>query len=319
MQEVENIDILQQLATQIAGDGGPTYSAHLVEGNDVGGIDVGYLVNTARVANIEVTQLQGAETWDDPENGPGTILHDRPPLLLAADFTGNGRPFRFHVINNHTRSRGGVDVSNPDGERTRAKRYTQGVSIANLVQDLQTGKSTAGVPLLVVGDHNAYQFTDAYTDVVGLVAGTYDNAANTCAPANAVTDCKLPGGSNIVTPALVNAVDLLDINEQYSYNFTESFGAVQGSSGREIATNQVLDHALFNSVAAPFVTGMAFGRANVDASDQRFRTCNFRFDNQLCPQGPGTWVPTGSSDHDGLVIFLAPPRPEDIFANGFEP
>src|SRR5690606_17029057 len=128
-------DILQQLATQIAGDGGPTYSAHLVEGNDVGGIDVGYLVNTARVANIEVTQLQGAETWDDPENGPGTILHDRPPLLLAADFTGNGLPFRFHVINNHTRSRGGVDVSNPDGERTRAKRYTQGVSIANLVQE----------------------------------------------------------------------------------------------------------------------------------------------------------------------------------------
>jgi len=319
MQEVENLGILEALATQIAADGGPSYSAHLVEGNDVGGIDVGYLVNTARVTDITVTQLADAETWNDPGGSETATLHDRPPLLLAADFIGNGRPFRFHVINNHTRSRGGVDVSNADGERIRAKRFLQAVSIANLVQDLQTDEATADVPLFVIGDHNAFQFTDGYVDVVGLIAGAYVNAENTCAPANQVTTCKLPGGANIVVPALVNAVDVIDEDERYSYKFTEDFGPIQGSTGRDLATNQVLDHGLFNSVAAPYVTGMAFGRANVDASSQRFRTCNYTLrDATFCPQGPGSWVPTGSSDHDGFVLFVSPPLPDAIFANGFE-
>lgn len=319
LQEVENLDILQQLATQIAADGGPTYQAELIEGNDIGGIDVGYLINTARVSNSVVTQLADDETWNDPQGSATAILHDRPPLLLAADFIGNGRPFRFHVINNHTRSRGGVDVSNADGERLRAKRYTQAASIAALVQGLQSDAATASVPLFVIGDHNAYQFTDGYVDVVGLIAGTYNNDENTCAPANAVTTCKLPGGANIVSPPLVNLIDVIDISERYSYKFTENFGAIQGSAGRDLATNQVLDHGLFNSVAQPFVTGMAFGRANVDASTQRFRTCNYtQRDAALCPQGPGSWVPTGSSDHDGFVIFVSPPLPDAIFANGFE-
>jgi uncharacterized protein len=320
VQEVENLAVLQQLAMQIVNDGGPTYGAYLVEGNDVGGIDVGYLVNMGRIANISVTQLAATETWNDPNSSSGpAILHDRPPLLLSADFVGNGRPFRFQVINNHTRSRGGVDVSNANGERIRAKRFLQAASIANIVQGLQTDPATAQIPLVVIGDLNAYQFTDAYADVVGLIAGTYRNDENTCAPANAVTNCELPGGANIVVPAMVNAVDVIDLAERYSYKFTENFGAIQGSTDRDVATNQVLDHALFNQVAAPFVTGMAYGRANVDASAQRFRVCNYtNRDLALCPQGPGSWVPTGSSDHDGLVLFLAPPLPDAIFANGFE-
>ncbi len=324
LQEVENLAILQQLATQIASDGGPAYVAYLVEGFDVGGIDVGYLVNPARVSVNAVTQLAATETWNDPSGTPNSILHDRPPLLLSATFIGNGRPFAFNVINNHTRSRGGVDVSDAEGERVRAKRFLQARSIATLVQGLQTDPATAQVPLFVIGDHNAYQFTDGYVDVVGLIAGTYRNDENTCAPANSVTDCELPGGSNIVAPAMVNAVDLLPPSEQYSYKFTENFGAVQGSTGRDVATNQVLDHGLFNSVASNFVTGMAYGRANVDASTQRFRVCNFtNRDLVLCPQGTAVtpaqpWVPTGSSDHDGFVIFVSPPLPDAIFANGFE-
>ncbi|MBE5314197.1 MAG: hypothetical protein H4O13_02225 [Xanthomonadales bacterium] len=324
LQEVENLAILQQLATQISADGGPAYVAYLVEGSDVGGIDVGYLVNPARVTVDTVTQLAATETWNDPSGTPTSILHDRPPLLLRATFIGNGRPFAFNVINNHTRSRGGVDVSDAEGERVRAKRFLQARSIATLVQGLQSDPATAQVPLFVIGDHNAYQFTDGYADVVGLIAGTYRNDENTCAPANSVTDCELPGGANIVSPAMINAVDLLPAEQRYSYKFTENFGAVQGSTGRDVATNQVLDHGLFNSVASNFVTGMAYGRANVDASTQRFRVCNFtNRDLALCPQGTAVtpaqpWVPTGSSDHDGFVIFVSPPLPAAIFANGFE-
>ncbi len=55
--EVENITVLQLLADQIAADFSITYSAYLVEGNDGGGIDVGYLVRGDRVANVVITQL----------------------------------------------------------------------------------------------------------------------------------------------------------------------------------------------------------------------------------------------------------------------
>lgn len=228
------------------------------------------------------------------------------------------------MLNNHTRSRIGLEDGDADSERTRAKRFTQALSIANIVQDLQSAPETAALPLFVIGDYNAYQFTDGYADVVGLIAGTYVNDENSCAPTGGITDCKLPGGQNIVDPPLINAVLLLDESEQYSYKYTEDFGAIQGSNGRDLPVNQVLDHALFNEAARPHVSGMAYGRANVDASIQRFDKCNYRNrDLDICPQGPDAnppapWQPVGASDHDGLVIYVSPPRPEAIFADGFE-
>lgn len=331
MQEVENIAVLNQLATRIAADGGPAYVAYLEEGFDVGGIDVGYLVNPARVSNVVVTQREAEQMWPDPNaGGEMRRVHDRPPLHLIADFTGGAEPFRFQVVNNHTLARSGVDVSNANGERRRAKRFFQGVSIANLVQELQTAEATAEVPLVVVGDHNDYQFSDGYVDIVGLVTGAYVNAANFCAPApqgtppEPATNCQLPDGANIVVPALINAVDLLDANDQYSYNFTENFGSIQGTSGRDVATNQVLDHAMFNEVAQRFVTGMAYGRANVDASVERFRSCRYysgtalTYNAERCGVALPVFSPIGASDHDGLVIYLDTTRTIELFSNGFE-
>ena len=54
-------------------------------------------------------------------------------------------------------------------------------------------------------------------NITGLIAGTYDDAAN-------VIDLGTP---NIVTPALWNAVTSLPANEQYSFLFTQQFGAIQ--------------------------------------------------------------------------------------------
>src|SRR3546814_4634669 len=68
----------------------PQYAAYLEEGNDVGGIDVGYLVSTAevgagipRVQVLGVTQEGKATTWIEPD-GDTSLLNDRPPLLLQA-------------------------------------------------------------------------------------------------------------------------------------------------------------------------------------------------------------------------------------------
>ncbi|MEZ5457084.1 MAG: hypothetical protein R3F04_13395, partial [Lysobacteraceae bacterium] len=278
-----------------------------------------YLVNPSRVANVSVVALQGDETWDDPTSGI-TELHDHPPLLLSGEFTGvANQSLPFMIINNHTKSRSGVDTSNASGERNRAKRFLQAKSIATLVQDIQTDPELADIPLIVIGDHNAYQFTDGYADVVGLIAGTYNDAANTCAPSNGVTNCKL-GTPNIVNPPLQNAVTTLPSVEQYSYRFTENFGAVQGSTGRDVATNQVLDHVLMNTAAQPFFAGMAYGRGNTDASIQRTFVCTYpNFNAASCGVvAPATASAIGASDHDGLVARFDADCSGDVARDGDE-
>ena len=319
MQEVEKLSLLNLLANQIHSDGGPQYQAYLIEGNDPGGIDVAYLVNPDRVSNVSVVALQEGETWDDPTSGI-TELHDHPPLLLTGEFTGvSNQSLPFMVITNHTKSRSGVDTSNAAGERNRAKRFLQGKSIATLVQAIQTDELTAQIPLIVVGDHNAYQFTDGYADVVGLIAGTYNDDANTCAPANGVTNCKL-GTGNIVNPALLNAVSTLPSVEQYSYRFTENFGAVQGSTGRDVATNQVLDHVLMNTAAQPFFVGVAYGRGNTDVSGERIRVCNYpNFNATSCGVvAPAVASALAASDHDGMVARFDADCSGDVARDGDE-
>lgn len=319
VQEVEKLSILTALANQLQTDGGVVYDAYLVEGNDPGGIDVGYLVQPSRVQNVSVVALQATETWNDPSSGV-TELHDHPPLLLSGEFTGvANQALPFMVINNHTKSRSGVDTSNADGERNRAKRFLQAKSIATLVQAIQTDELTAQIPLIVVGDHNAYQFTDGYADVVGLIAGTYNDDANTCAPANGVTDCKL-GTGNIVTPTLQNAVSTLPTVEQYSYRFTENFGAIQGSTGRDVATNQVLDHVLMNVAAQPFFAGVAYGRGNTDVSGERIRVCNYpNFNATSCGVvAPAIASAVAASDHDGMVARFDADCSGDLARDGDE-
>jgi hypothetical protein len=234
VQEVESLAVLEDLAARIAfDDPALAYSALLVPGNDVGGIDVGFLTLDTVQVNA-VTQLGAAEilTFD------GSLLHDRPPLLLEGDFIGNLTPFPFAVMVNHTRSLSGID-SSTNGPRVRQKRLEQAQSIAQKVQDFQS--FNPAVPLVVVGDLNAFQFTDGYVDVVGQIAGDFNPADN------------LVSGPDLVSPNLTKEVLALPAEEQYSFIF--------GGSA------QVLDHALTSTAAAASSRGMEYGRGNVDAAE----------------------------------------------------
>src|SRR5690606_3597920 len=101
------------------------------EGNDIGSIDVGFLVRDT-VAVDEVTQLGRGEIFAFD----GSPLHDRPPLLLEARFRG-GADFPIKVMVVHNRSLGGVENPGSEGERVRLKRLTQAQSIAARVQAMQ--------------------------------------------------------------------------------------------------------------------------------------------------------------------------------------
>jgi predicted extracellular nuclease len=235
VQEAEKIEVLQDLAGEISGlDAAVTYDAYLIEGNDVGTIDVGFLVRSDWVAVDSITQLGSTETL----SVDGTWLHDRPPLLLEGRYIGGSYDFPLAVMVNHTRSLSGIDDPDPVGNRTRQKRFEQAQSIAQKVQDFQTANPTT--PLIVIGDLNAFEFSDGYVDVVGQIAGDFVPADN------------LVSGPDLVDPDLSKQTLAIPAGERYSLIY-------RGSS-------QTLDHALTSESADPWVRGVDYGRGNADAA-----------------------------------------------------
>ncbi len=259
-QEVESLKVLQDLAAAIAAqDPAAVYSAHLVEGNDIGTIDVGFLVRDSVTVNA-VTQLGKDEllTYDN------SLLHDRPPLLLEGTMN-DAFPIAVMVL--HMRSLGGIDGN--EGERVRQKRYEQAVSVANKVQAMQA--ANPGVNLVVIGDFNAFEFTDGYVDLAGVIMGEIDPDQSLVCNTNSCAD--------IVAPNLSSEVLNVHPDERYSFIF-------RGSA-------QVLDHAMTSSAVAPLVTGFDFARGNADAAVDLINDNGELYD-----------LAVRSSDHDGLVLFI---------------
>ncbi len=231
VQEVESLKVLEDLAAEINSiHPWAKYRAFLVEGSDVGSIDVGFLVRKWRVLFPRVEQLGFDETYVDPTNGELDILHDRPPLVLKA-LSGWFLPISVMVV--HNRSLGGIE--NP---RVQQKRFEQAQSIAQKVQDIQTTHPWAG--LAVVGDFNAFEFSDGYVDTVGHIQGAFD-------PAEAVLS-----GDDLVDPDLINQVTAIPENERYSFIF-------RGNA-------QTLDHALTSNALDLRVRGLEYARGNADAA-----------------------------------------------------
>jgi hypothetical protein len=234
VQEVENLTALQDLAARIrADDPAAAYTAYLLEGHDIGGIDVGFLVrDTVRVDSV--TQIGRDEVFEFPGNEP-VELNDRPPLLLRGAYVGNGAPFPIAVISVHQRSLSGIEGS--DGARVRAKRHEQALRLSRHLEAMQ--QAEPGLRLVVIGDFNAFEFTDGYVDVMGQVTGAPD-------PRGAL----IPATDEI-TADLTNQTLNLPEGERYSFVFD--------------GTAQSLDHAVTSQGLDPWVRGAEHSRGNADA------------------------------------------------------
>jgi hypothetical protein len=212
------------------------YLAYLVEGNDIGGIDVGFLVKSARVNVVDVTQFGKDTTYVEP-GGATALLNDRPPLLLRATINKPaGGTEAITVIVNHLRSLTGVDDP-ADGPRIRLKRRTQAEFLANLIQSRQTANPMERI--LSVGDYNAFQFNDGYVDVIGTIKGTPTPPDQVVLPS-----------SDLVNPDLTDLIDLLPADQRYTFTF-------DGNA-------QTLDHELVNSVLLPLFSRISIARNNGD-------------------------------------------------------
>lgn len=133
----------------------------------------------------------------------------------------------------HNRSLGGITTA-----RVQQKRSLQAQSIAQEVQSIQSADSD--VALVVIGDFNAFEFTDGFVDAVGEIRGSFDPADN------------LLSGADLVDPDLMNQVFSLPENERYSFIF-------RGNA-------QTLDHALTSKPLDLRVRGLQIARGNADAA-----------------------------------------------------
>lgn len=237
--EVENLKVLKKLADKInadavaAGQANPQYEAYLQEGNDIRGIDSGFLVKASKIKVVKTEQLGKDEKFE--QGGSDAKLFDRPPFLIsveAADAKTN-QPLAFSVIVNHFKSYGGIN-DEKDGDRVRQKRRLEAEWLANFVVERQ--KQNLAEKLILLGDFNAFQFNDGYNDLIGTLKGNSD--PNVIAPSK----------TNYQT-GLTDLVEHIEAKNRYSYVF--------GGSA------QVLDHILVNQAAK--TRAVKFGYARLDA------------------------------------------------------
>ena len=277
VEEVENLSTLQAVAAKINADAqsidslpNPNYVAYLSEGNDVGGIDNGFLVKESRVTTVSVQQFNKNETYTNPNNNTQDILNDRPPLVLRATAPRpGGGTFAFTVIVNHLRSLSGIDDETADGTgtaggRVRAKRQAQAVSLANLIQSFQSADPNEKI--ITVGDMNAFQFNDGYADLIGTIKGTPSPDNTTVVPGD---------GADLVNPDLTDLVDTLSSDQRYSFSF-------DGNA-------QVLDHIIINQPTLSLVNRFVYARDDAD-----YPVKNYELANEL-----------RLSDHDQPIVYLS--------------
>ncbi len=280
VEEMENLATLQAVATKVnndavaAGQLNPVYQPYLVEGNDIGGINVGFLVKSAKVTVVDVNQFGKTATYVIPTNGQSEIVFDRPPLVLRATATatrpGSANPLPITVIVLHLRSLSGVD--NPgDGPRIRAKRKAGADFVANLIQARQVLDPTENIAVL--GDFNAFDVNDGYVDVTNTIRGV-----------PAPPDTVVLSSPAVVNPTLTNVLQLVPADRRYSYTFD--------------GDTQFLDQILVNQ---PLMT--KFNRADIAHSNADFPE-SYRNDPTR---------PERISDHDmPVAYFTLPTGPREV-------
>jgi predicted extracellular nuclease len=299
VEEMENLTTLQAVATKInndavaASDPNPNYQAYLVEGNDIGGIDVGFLVKASRVTVIDVTQFGKTTMYTEP-GGAMALLNDRPPLVLRATITAPDTSlFPITVIVNHLRSLSGVD--DPlDGDRVRTKRRAQAEYLANLIQTRQTADPNEHI--ISVGDYNAFEFNDGYVDGVGTIKGMPT-------PATQV----VLASSDLVNPDLTDLIDFASADQKYSYSFD---GSAQALDHELITANllALLSHVNYARNGADFPESFRDDRDRPERiSDHDMAVAYFTFPHVCsitCPQNQ-----TQSNDPDQCGAFVSYPSP----------
>jgi len=233
VQEVEKLAVLSRLGELASDPAWPApYQAFLLEGDDPGGIDVGYLV-APWVTVTDARQIGRGGTFS--YSGSSYRIYDRPPLVLEVEVPAPQATWTLTLVAVHLRSLNGIEGSN--GGFVRAKRKAGARWLAEWLAGVLAAEPSAR--LAVAGDFNAFQFSDGYVDVVGEVSGAPD-------PAGAL----LPA-DDLFDPDLYDVVRRLPPDQRYSF-------ILEGNG-------EMLDHALLSNALVPHLDRVEMGRGCADA------------------------------------------------------
>jgi endonuclease/exonuclease/phosphatase family metal-dependent hydrolase len=269
VQEAGSLEALDALVDALE-DRYPTvrYEAYLLPSN--GSIKTGFLVRDY-IQGVSVLQYRANQVF----TFSGGLLHDRPPLLLRATLP-TEPPQDIQVLNLHLRSLIGIEGDDGLAEFVRNKRHQQGISVAQIVEELRIDGN-----LVVMGDFNAFPYTDGYVDVFHQISG--GNTLGALFP-------PLP----ITSSPLDNQLLSLPAEDRYSYVF-------QGSA-------QALDHCLTANFEGLQTNGMAYARGNADfptaySSNSNLALSSSDHDGLVLYVGPeGMVAASETSQANGLEI-----------------
>src|SRR5688572_18749189 len=245
--EIGSLEALQALAAEIESISSVQYEAHLL-GTHLEQ-QVGFLIKTSRIQvdSVVEEELAGCDpdfpatcnNFINPTDGQPVLLNDRPPLVLRATVDAlSANPRQIIVVVNHTRSFIDIELVTGAGPRVRAKRKAQAEFLANLLQGFQT--ANPGTPVISIGDYNAYQFNDGYTDPIATIKGT----------PTADEEMVVDASPDLVNPNFINLTDSLPADQRYSFIFE--------------GTPQAIDHFIINNAANSILQRYHIARNNSD-------------------------------------------------------
>lgn len=274
VQEVQDLPTLTTLANAVNSLGNVSYQPYLVQGNDPNSLNLGFLVNEATVVTDSVTQVEQSSTYITTSGG-GAALWERPPLVLQAEFVRVGKNYPITVINVHLTPRTNIGDATL-GPDIRAHRAAQAADLSALVQTYQS----AGDNVIVAGNLNAFEFSDGYVDVTGIIDGSP-------AAASAVTLYQPTSTTGALT------------------DFATSVAATSRYNSIEAGDAVVYEHILASATVTNNATASASLASYVSTVTQPHFTVDF-----AAIDANSASTTAGLTPHDGFVVaFLIPPVP----------
>lgn len=274
LQEVQDLTTLQDITNTVNNLASTNYVPYLEQGNDSQSLNLGFLVNASTVTVDSVTQVEKSNTYTNT-SGSAVSLWERPPLVLKAEFVRTGINYPVTVIDAHLTPRTNIGDSSL-GADVRLHRANQATDLSSLVQSYQTD----GQNVIVAGNLNAFELSDGYVDVTGILDGSP-------AATSAVTLYE-PSSTTAPLDDLITSVASTS-----RYNYIENGDA------------EVLEHILASSTVTNSETASASLASYVSAVTQPHFASDFTATNLN-----DSTTPAGLTTHDGLVAsFLIPPTP----------
>jgi len=229
LQEVENLRVLRYLAIEIGKRYRVEYRPVLLPGQDISGINVGYLLRS----DLQIKQVEQLFA-EHVLPTSGYPLFSRPPLYLQVC----KEKRCLSLLNLHLRSMRGID-SERDGNRVRLKRKKQAETIAAWSNRFQ--RERGGEKLIVLGDFNALTPSDDYVDVVGTLRGDPDQQKPQLR------------SRDLIDPDFIDLTRSIPENKRYSFIFRRK--------------KQQLDYLLVNSDFGLDLESIRFGSIDYRLSD----------------------------------------------------